>query len=116
MNRLRYWFLLPGRLWMAIFFTAPLVIIVAYTMMSRAEYGGVELPATLGNYARVADPLYAAILFRSLWIAALATAICLALAFPLALFIANAGARRGFYLQLVILPFWTSCFCCAIRA
>src|SRR5258708_7675684 len=28
--------------------------------------------------------------------------------FPLALFIARAGARKSLYLQLVLLPFWTS--------
>ncbi len=108
MNRLRFLFLLPGRLWLAIFFAAPLAIIAAYSFLTRGDYGGVELPYTLASYSRVVDPLYAAILLRSLWIALASTAICLALAFPLALFIANAGKRRDFYLQLVILPFWTS--------
>jgi spermidine/putrescine transport system permease protein len=108
MTGLRFWFLLPGRIWMAILFVAPLLIILAYSFLTRGDYGGVESPATLENYTRVADPIYAVILFRSLWIAALSTLICLVLAFPLALFIANSGKRRNFYLQMVILPFWTS--------
>ena len=45
---------------------------------------------------------------RSFWIAAVATALCLVLGFPLALFIARSGSRKNLYLSLVILPFWTS--------
>jgi spermidine/putrescine transport system permease protein len=37
-----------------------------------------------------------------------ATAFCLVLAFPAALFISRAGHRKNLYLQLVMLPFWTS--------
>jgi spermidine/putrescine transport system permease protein len=37
-----------------------------------------------------------------------ATAICLLLAFPAALFIARAASHKNLYLQLVMLPFWTS--------
>jgi spermidine/putrescine transport system permease protein len=33
---------------------------------------------------------------------------CVVFGFPLALFISRAGARKNLYLQLVILPFWTS--------
>lgn len=108
MKRLRFLFLLPGRLWMGLFFAAPLLIVLAYSWLTRGDYGGVELPWTGENYARVIEPLYLAILWRSLWMAAAATSICLLLAFPLAWFIANAGARQNLYLQLVILPFWTS--------
>src|SRR5678815_1101153 len=80
----------------------------SYSFLTRGAYGGVEAPWTLENYTRLWDPVYAAILFRSLWIAAVATALCLILGFPLALFIARSGARRNLYLGLVILPFWTS--------
>src|SRR5262245_57962910 len=106
--RLRFWFLLPARLWMGLFMTAPLVIVCVYSVLTRGAYGGVVLPWTAENYARFFDPLYGVILVRSLAIAAAATALCLVLGFPLALFIARAQRRRGLYLFLVILPFWTS--------
>lgn len=104
----RSWFLLPARIWMVLFFAAPLTIICAYSFLTRGDYGGVEHPWTVESYARLADPLYLAILWRSLWIAGLSTAICVALGFPLALFITRAGKRKNLYLQLVLLPFWTS--------
>jgi spermidine/putrescine transport system permease protein len=37
-----------------------------------------------------------------------ATIVCLLLAFPAALFIARAPRHKNLYLQLVMLPFWTS--------
>ena len=105
---LRALFLLPARLWTVLFFAIPLAIVVAYSFLTRGDYGGVELPWSLENYQRLVDPLYLAILWRSIWIAALATALCALLGFPLALFIVRAGALRNLYLQLVLLPFWTS--------
>jgi spermidine/putrescine transport system permease protein len=105
---LRSWSLLPARLWMALFFAAPLAIICGYSFLTRGDYGGVEQPWTLENLTRLADPLYLGVLWRSIWIAALSTALCALLGFPLALFISRAGRRKDLYLQLVLLPFWTS--------
>ncbi len=86
----------------------PTAIVIAYSFLSRGAYGGVERPWTIQNYTRLIDPLYGAILWRSFWIAGVATAFCLTLGFPLAVFIARAGARKNLYVSLVILPFWTS--------
>lgn len=105
---LRRVFLLPARLWMAAFFAAPLGIVCAYSFLTRGDYGGVEHPWTPENFTRLADPLYLGILWRSVWIALLATMLCALLGFPLALFISRAGKRKNLYLQLVLLPFWTS--------
>ncbi len=108
MSRLRFWFLLPARLWLVLLFAFPLAIVGAYSLLERGTYGGVELPWTLENYRRLFDPLYGVIFLRSFVLALAATAICLVLAFPLALFISRAGQRKTLYLHLVILPFWTS--------
>ena len=107
-DRLRAWFLLPAWFWMAALFAAPFVIVIFYSLLTRGAYGGLGLPWTLESYQRVADPLYLAILLRSFVMAAATTGICLLLGFPLALFISRAGPRKNIYLQLVILPFWTS--------
>ena len=106
--KLRTWFLTPGAVVMAGLFFLPLLIVLAYSFLSRGAYGGVLLPWTIDSYARIFDPLYFAILWRSVWIAAVSTALCLVLAFPLALYISRAGARKTLLLNLVMLPFWTS--------
>lgn len=108
MNRLRTWVLLPAQVWMAMFFLAPLMIVGAYSLLTRGEYGGVEQPWTFESFSRALDPLYGSILLRSLAMALAATVLCLLLGFPLALFISRSGTRKGLYVQLVTLPFWTS--------
>ena len=93
---------------MVVLFAAPFVIVLAYSFLTRGVYGGIELPWTAESYRRLFDPLYLAILWRSFAMALAATVVCLLLAFPAALFIARAPRRKNLYLQLVMLPFWTS--------
>src|SRR5215471_18451618 len=107
-NRLRAWFLLPSWIWLWVLFAAPFGIVLAYSLLTRGPYGGLAAPWTIENYERLVDPLYMMIVLRSFIMAAVATAVCLVLAFPLALFISRAHRRKNLYLQLVILPFWTS--------
>ena len=106
--RLRSWFLLPSRLWMAALIAAPLAIVLAYSFLTRGVYGGIEQPWTVESYQRLFDPLYLAIFLRSFVMAMASTGFCLVLAFPAALFIARSSKRKNLYLQLVLLPFWTS--------
>ncbi len=108
MNRLRLWCLAPSASLLALLFLIPMGIVAVYSLMTRGPYGGVYAPFTLENYARLVDPLYLTILWRSFLYAVISTAICLALGFPLALFISRSGNRKNFYLAMVIVPFWTS--------
>lgn len=106
--KLRSWFVLPTWLWMAGFFAAPFAIVLAYSFLTRGVYGGVDHPWTWENYQRLFDPLYLTILLRSFVMALVATALCLIFAFPAALFISRSAKHKNLYLQLVMLPFWTS--------
>jgi spermidine/putrescine transport system permease protein len=106
--KLRSWFLLPSWLWMAALFAAPFAVVLAYSFLTRGVYGGVEQPWTVESYQRLFDPLYLTILLRSFAMALAATAFCLILAFPAALFMSRAPRHKNTYLQLVMLPFWTS--------
>ena len=108
MRRLRGWFLAPAVTVQIVLFAAPLAIICAYSLLTRGAYFGLAPPWTLANYSRLFDPLYGEVLLRSLVLSLIATALCLLLGFPLALFISQSGSRKNLYLNLVILPFWTS--------
>lgn len=108
MNRLRTLFLTPAAAVTLILFLAPLSIICAYSLMTRGAYFGLGPPWTIENYARVFDSLYGSVLLRSFVLAAIATLFCLVLGLPLALFISRSGSHKNLYLNLVILPFWTS--------
>ncbi|RLL62465.1 ABC transporter permease [Paenirhodobacter hankyongi] len=74
------------------------------------DQGLLRGPLTLGNFAQIlADPLYAKVMLRSLWISGLVTLATVVTAYPVAWYLAfRAGRHRGLLLFLVTLPFWTS--------
>jgi putrescine transport system permease protein len=109
-------------LWLVLFFLAPFVIVfkisfseMAYAippytdLMTWAEQQ-LTLSLNLGNYAYLfTDDLYLRAYLSSIRIAAIATVICLLVAYPIAYVIARAEpATRNALLMLVILPSWTS--------
>lgn len=106
----------PGMLWLLVFLLVPLGSIVAISFFSTGDYGQIERPLTLEHYRRFIgfgtfgwDPLYPAILARSLWLAAVSTLCCLLLGLPLAFFIAGLPERwKTFVLVLVVIPLWTN--------
>ena len=103
------WTLLgPGMLWLVLFFLIPLLIMAAYSLMPRGTYGGVQPGLTLEHYRRFFDPLYLAILRRTLGWSLGCTAVCLLLGYPVAYLVARARRWRALLLFLVVLPFWTS--------
>jgi putrescine transport system permease protein len=109
-------------LWLALFFLLPLLIVVKislaestigippYTPLFANDGSGFKMHATLANFALIAgDDLYLRAYIGSLGNAALATALCLLIGYPIAYAIARSqGVRRQLLLFLVMLPFWTS--------
>lgn len=70
----------------------------------------ISISIRLGNYISLTqDTLYLDTYISSIKYAAITTAICLAIAYPFAYFMARSPAeRRPALLMLVMLPFWTS--------
>jgi spermidine/putrescine transport system permease protein len=108
MTRLRTLFLAPSAAVMTVLFFAPLLIVLVYSFLGRGAYGGVAQPWNADNYTRIFDHLYVRIVWRSIWIAALSTGICVVTGFPLALYVARSSRHKILLLNLVMLPFWTS--------
>lgn len=104
-----WWLLAPVLIWLGAFVVAPAAILVVYSFSSRDELGRVVFEFQAGNYRRVFDPVYVGVLVRSTGYAALTTAICAVLAYPVSWHIARSPepARRRLLL-LVMIPFWTS--------
>ena len=64
-----------------------------------------------GEIVRQSEPrrIYLTLFFRTLWMSALITVLCLVLAYPVAYLLATLPLRTGNLLMiLVLLPFWTS--------
>jgi len=104
------WVLLaPMIAWLALFVIVPMGILFVYSFCSRDDLGRVVFEFTWDNYRRVFDPIYLAVLGRSVGYAALTTALCVMLGYPVAWFIARQREEvRNRLLLLVMIPFWTS--------
>lgn len=101
---------LPGFVYLVFFFAVPLVIVFIYSFATRSSTGRTVLEDwNLDSYRQLAKPLVLEIAWRSLWLAALATVICLVLAYPFAYYIATRRpAVRNILLVLVMIPFWSN--------
>lgn len=99
----------PLMLWSAALVVAPALLMLGYSFCRRGMLGGVVWELTLANWSAVADPVYLRILLRSVGFAGATTAICLAIAYPVAWHIGRAPeAVRRRLLLVVMIPFWTS--------
>lgn len=105
-----YWLLLPGGLWLAVFFVVPFYSLVATSLYDPqgSVLEGYDMTWSFGNYATAIEQYWRP-LVRSLAYGAVATAICLVLGYVLAYAIAfKAGRWKNLLLVLVIAPFFTS--------
>ena len=102
-------FLIPGGLWLLLFFAVPLGIVVALSFGTPGELGGAVYGWHPDNYSRVFDPLFAPVLARSVGYALATVALCLLLGYPVAYYIARyGGARKHVLIALVVLPFFVN--------
>ena len=100
---------LPPTAWLVIFFTVPLIIMWVYSFAERGPQGQIVLAVNFANYIRAVEWIHLGIIWKSIWIAAITTAITFAVGFPLAMGIAFAPQKwKNPLLLLVILPFWTN--------
>lgn len=106
----RWLLLAPSILWLLLFFLLPLGLIVVMSFAERGLYGGVRWTFGLWNYRQAMDPLYLWVYGRSFALAAVTTALCLVISYPVAYYIAlRADPKwKNLLLVLSILPFWTS--------
>ena len=101
---------LPGTVYLLIFFVVPLGIIVAYSFATRTATGRTELTGwNLDSYDRMIDDLVLGIVWRSFWLAAVTTILCLLIGYPFAYYLATRAPKvRNVLLVLVMIPFWSN--------
>jgi spermidine/putrescine transport system permease protein len=103
------WLTAPSFLWLVALFAVPAVIVFAIALRPTDPWGGIGAGWTLGTLRSLGNPAYPAILWRTLWLSALTTALCLVLATPVAYVMARTSPRwRQALLLAVVVPFWTS--------
>ena len=105
--------------WYLLFLLGPVLLVVATSFATRGLYGGITWSFGLENFRRALDPLYALVLFRSVWLALLTAVLCLVLGFPMALAMATSSSRaRNVWVMLLAIPFLTNLVIriCALKA
>jgi spermidine/putrescine transport system permease protein len=116
-----WWVSTPGLGYLIGLVAAPLVIIIIYSFLSRAQFGvGVRWDFSLQPYVdlfyseslaggRAFDPTYLQIFGNSIIYAGITAIVCLVLAVPIAMWIATRPPeKRTLLIFLVTIPFWTS--------
>ena len=86
----------------------PLGIIWALSFGEQVSLTETEITGTLEHYIRaLSEPVYLKIIWKSIWMSALATFFCLLIAYPIAFLISFLRGRwKMILLAAVILPFW----------
>jgi spermidine/putrescine transport system permease protein len=107
---------LPGTAWLFTFVAAPLLGVLALSVMQRGNYGEIIPAFTTENYSRLIgfgsfgfDPIYLRILLHTLTLSVSSTLLCVVMGLPLTFWIASLKQPlRTIMLVVVIIPFWTN--------
>jgi spermidine/putrescine transport system permease protein len=103
-----YALLLPGMLWLGVFFVMPMLTLASTSLQEGSIGTGFELTWRWRNYSDALATFWTQYL-RSFSYAATATVLALVISYPLAYVIAfRAGRWKNVLLLLVIAPFFTS--------
>jgi spermidine/putrescine transport system permease protein len=99
----------PSFLWLALFVFVPVAIIFAIAFRPALPAGGIGEGWSMEAIRSLKDPIYPSLLLRTVTISFVTTALCLALALPVAWHLAKLPPKwRSRILILIIIPFWTN--------
>lgn len=103
-----YWLILPGGLWLIVFFVVPMIAMVNVSLQTGSLETGFQQTFAWHNYSDMISS-YHTQLIRSLVYGLATTVITIALAYPMAYWIAFKGGRhKSSYLFLILLPFFVT--------
>jgi len=107
-HRTPYWLLLPGGVWLAVFFVVPMVSMASISLQEGSLERGYELTWRFQTYLDVLTK-YDTQFIRSLAYGLITTVVLLVVGYPVAYAIAFRGGRwKNVLLFLLILPFFVS--------
>jgi spermidine/putrescine transport system permease protein len=101
------WYALPAGVWITLFFSIPLLIIVIYSFLEMGLYGGVVHRFSLQAYRALINSTFVTVTISTLLIAVSSTVMVLFMAIPAAYYMARSRWKQ-LWLLLMIIPFWTN--------
>jgi spermidine/putrescine transport system permease protein len=100
---------MPSFVWLLLFFVIPTLIVFGIAFHAPSADGGIAPGFTIETWRSISNPNYPAIVWRTIWISAVTTLICVLLSLPCAYAIARMTVKwRAVIAGLIMLPFWTS--------
>lgn len=98
MKKLRF-FAAPYLVWMVVFIVVPLLMVAYFAFTDKDGNFTLDNVASAGQYTNI--------FVRSIWLAIIATVICLVIAYPLAFLLSRMKKHhQGTMLMIVMLPMW----------
>ncbi len=96
----------PYLVWAVLFIVVPLFLVAYFGFTVEQADGSVRF--SLENFADFfTNEIYLQALWRSIWMAALATVICLLLGYPVAYYLSGSLFKnKGFLILLLVIPMW----------
>lgn len=99
----------PSVLWLLLFFLIPSLLVFAIAFKTADPSGGIDDAWTLQTVKNVLRSEYVSVIWRTIWVSVVVTAICLLLSIPVAYWISRQNPKyRYWYLLAVIIPLWTN--------
>ncbi len=97
----RSWYASPYALWMVLFTAVPLLFVCYYAFTDASG------AFTVGNFTKIAQPMYLLVLWDSVRLAFLCTVLCLLIGYPTAYFLSGRDLNHAQSLVVLILvPMW----------
>ena len=100
----RLWLVVPASIVLVVFFVIPVALLVGAGLVEHGRF-------TVAAYRTVlTDAYYAEILWRSIWLSFVSTAICILFGYPIAFYVTRlSGHRHKRYIYMIVLaPLFTS--------
>ncbi len=98
------WISYPYMIWMIIFIIVPLILVLYYSLTATVDD---TVIFSLDNFARVFQPTYLKVLWRSIALALVSTMICLLLGYPVAMILSGRDlSKKSTLVMLFVIPMW----------
>lgn len=112
MRNPRFGLAVPAWVWLALFFIAPIAMVVWFSFGYKPGIFGTHANDVLSfdRYAEAMSPTFFATFQNTLWVGIAGTLLCLLIGGPVAYWMAVKAppSRRGLLIALVMVPFWTN--------
>ena len=102
-------FLVPPGLWLLLLFAFPICLVLALSFGYVDDLGRAVYATEWDNYKDAFNPTYLPVLLRSVLYAVATAALCLAIGYPIAYYIARFGGKYKYVLiAALVLPFFVN--------